>query len=356
MKPFRESILNASLNSEIIKIFTGTPEELVLEIQKSNPFIHVFDCSNHDLIKKFKNLDAFEFKFLFSQSDWVLISYIERMPELITIVEEIVQEHFLSKFVLIGQRKSVFAKSNSSSPLYFYSLPNVSYYLTQYGVFRAGELLPKWLIHGMTPNEKLAYQQDKAPWNSTTKRHRVNKPEIVNKILIYIALHTNKTISFNEIGVWVGIDNETAQRYIMLLIDFGLITCLTSFSSRQKYEYIKGFRVSFVDNYFLNFYKNNFAELPLRADVQELWKSWLLAEKLKIDAQIQKTNGYFFWQSHTRQHIDLIVEEESGKKEAFIFSWMTNRKPSIPPLFTRYYPDIPVKIISPSNYLSFLTP
>lgn len=356
MKPFHESIFDAPINSRIIKIFTGFPEEIMLLCQQSIPSIHVFDCSNSDLIKKFKNLNALEFQFLFSQSDWILITYIERMPELIAIIEELDQENSSSKFVLIGQSQSVLSKASSHSVLYYYSLPNVSDYLTKLGVFRVGEMLSTWLINGMTPNAKINYDPDKSPWNSTNKKHRVNKPETVNRILIYVALHSHKTISFNEIGNWAGIDNETAQRYIMLLIDYGMIICVTTFNSRQNYEYIKGFRVGFADNYFLNLYKNNFAQLSFRADTQELWKNWIIAEKFKIDAKVQRPNSYSFWQSHTRQNIDLIVEDAAGNKEAFIFNWTSKRKPSIPPLFSKYYPEIPVKIISPSNYLSFLAP
>jgi hypothetical protein len=35
--------------------------------------------------------------------------------------------------------------------------------------------------------------------------------------------------------------------------------------------------------------------------------------------------------------------------------WKTKRVVTPPPLFVKYYPEIPVQIISPSNYLSFLS-
>jgi len=186
-----------------------------------------------------------------------------------------------------------------------------------------------------------------------TKTNRLNKPETLARILVYLSNHANETLSFLSIANWAGVDNETVQRYVNWMANTGWVYALRSYNQNHKYEYLKGNRFVFVDNGILNAFQNNFNASQYRTDVEKLWKNLLISERIKSNILQKKKAHYYFWQSHTHQNIDLIEVSDQGVF-AFNFSFYPNKKADLPPLFSKYYPEISFVKITPTNYLNFL--
>jgi hypothetical protein len=349
--------VNHILNQPISLIFTPFPEELTQVLAENTNSANLYDCSNPSLVKTLNQLKEEEWLFLFAQVKWSIFSHVERLSSFSKILDFFYLNQDKIHLIGIGQSKAQmekFGKLYATKVQGFYA-DNFPEFLRNYGVFQSGEYLSKWMVYGMTMNEKQKFNRTKAGWFVKSKTNRINKPENMEKTLVFLANRVHKTLGYNEIGSWCGMDNETAQRYVEKLNDYGITVPLVSFSSRKRYEYVKGIRVGFLDNGILNTYKNNFDGIEIRADVEDLWKNWVISEKIKKDVREHKNCRYFFWQSHTRQNMDLLVISDTGEKQAFMVVWKTKRVVTPPPLFVKYYPEIPVQIISPSNYLSFLS-
>ena len=356
MKAIPSSDLEKFFDVPFLFVFTPFQDELTPQVTAHLSSFHVFDCSNKALVNRLNKLQQEEITFLFSQAETSLFIYADRLKSF-RFLSKTMRENNL-KFLAFGQSKlriEAMAKEAGTEGWYFL-LPCFSETIHRVGVFNAASFLSRALVYGMRNEVGVAFNPSAMPWLVSGKSHRINKPEYLEKMLVFLAMNSHKTLAYNEIGTWCGSDNETAQRYVWMLEDYGLVVPLKAYATGKKYEYLKGIRVGFLDNGVLNYYRNNRAELDFRADVMELWKNWIISELIKKDQKNGVKNAYFFWQSHTRQSMDLLVFSKDGSKKGYLILWKTKRAINPPPLFIKYYPDIPIYVINPSNYLTFLMP
>ena len=62
----------------------------------------------------------------------------------------------------------------------------------------------------------------------------------------------------------------------------------------------------------------------------------------------------YFWRTYTQHEIDLI-EEREGKLEGYEIKWTAKRKAKAPTLWLETYPQATYQVITPENYLDFIT-
>jgi hypothetical protein len=137
------------------------------------------------------------------------------------------------------------------------------------------------------------------------------------------------------------------------MINAQLLIKLPCYHNENRYELKKSHVFYFLDNGIRNVLINNFNPLEIRGDAANLWRNWLISEKLKW----QKLNGlhseFYFWQSHTSQNIDIL---EFNKNGAAAFKTSYSKKlVKEPPLFKKYYPEVPVETLNILNYGNFIT-
>ena len=186
-----------------------------------------------------------------------------------------------------------------------------------------------------------------------TANERINKKEQLLKILRYLSWNIGKVISFNELGKHVGVDNETAERYVKLFEKAGLLYLLPSYSSDKRYELKKSHVVYFADNGIRNGLIRSFQAFDFRIDQQELWKNWVISERMKALKNSDKEIKSYFWNTHTKQEIDLI-ELESNQLTGYKIYWDKKNKLKIPSLFQSYYPTCKVSGINRSTFWNFI--
>ena len=186
-----------------------------------------------------------------------------------------------------------------------------------------------------------------------SKNDRVNKVNLLRKVLQIVSIHIGEPLSYYEIGQLCNLDNETVERYIDLMINAQLLIRLPCYHNENRYELKKSHIFYFLDNGIRNVLINNFNPLEIRSDAENLWRNWLLSEKIKW----QKLNGlhseFFFWQSHTSQNID-IIEFNKNSAAAYKTSY-TKKFIKAPPLFNKYYPEVSVQTLNILNHLNFIT-
>ena len=92
----------------------------------------------------------------------------------------------------------------------------------------------------------------------------------------------------------------------------------------------------------------------MRADIDNLWMNWVIAERIKWTKINNVPAQFFFWRSHTRQQIDFI-ESKAKIIEGYKFKYSKKKLLKTPPLFKKYYPNIPIHTVNIATYFSFLT-
>ncbi|CAN0021586.1 unnamed protein product [Chrysoparadoxa australica] len=190
--------------------------------------------------------------------------------------------------------------------------------------------------------------------SSLSAKERINKKGRLKHVLQVFAFEMGNLISYNEVGVRTGLDNETVERYVQLFEKANIVKIIPSYFGGNKYEMKKGNSVFFIDNGIRNALINNFNPMEWRQDATQLWRNWLLMEKMKWNNLIKRNAELYTWRTHTNQRID-FMERFDGKIKGYQTSWTKNKTPKFPASFGKYYPEAKQSVLNRSTYWTFLS-
>jgi len=218
------------------------------------------------------------------------------------------------------------------------------------------------LIYGLYPdaitNPNLAETHLLRIWDSSIKTHfassqRVNKKEPFLRLVRLLAFNIGAVTTYHDLGVQTGLDNETVQRYVDLLEKAGLVISLPVMSNGNRYELTKSHCVYFLDNGLRNAAINNFNPESLRNDMPELWKNFLISERVKALRVGNQELSIQFWKTHTNQSMDLI-EKRDEVMFAYKMDWFKKKTVKIPNYFLKCYPESKTRVLNRNTFLPFL--
>ena len=152
----------------------------------------------------------------------------------------------------------------------------------------------------------------------------------------------------------IGLDPITIEKYIHLLEQAFIIFRLYSLSRNHRNELKKSKKVYFYDNGIRNALIANFNPVALRQDKGALWENFMVSERLKQVNYNEQFCNKFFWRTTQQQEVDYI-EERDGKLAAFEFKWNKKAKYKFSKTFSNNYPNSTFKVITPENYLEFIS-
>ena len=182
----------------------------------------------------------------------------------------------------------------------------------------------------------------------------VRKPEIIEQLLQALALQLGSEVSFNELGRLLGLTSITVQRYIDLLEKSYVLFHLRSFSRNARAELKKSRKIYFYDNGVRNAMIGDYKSLDLRADVGALWENYLLSERMKHNSYSVFYGKSYFLRTQQQQEVDYI-EDYDGVLHAYEFKWNASKHPRLAATFAKAYPDHTFTVVSPENYMAFLS-
>lgn len=181
---------------------------------------------------------------------------------------------------------------------------------------------------------------------------RINKVEQLSQLLRLLAFRIGQAISYNELGLECGLDNETVERYIKLLEKAHLLFILPSFHNGNRYELKKSNTVYFVDNGIRNALIKQLQPLEFRNDKDVLWKNWVISERRKANRLAGRDPQTYFWKTHTKQEMDYV--ELNGNTNAFRMQWDKRKAVKIPASFSEAYPEINTSGVNRSTFWTFI--
>jgi len=83
-------------------------------------------------------------------------------------------------------------------------------------------------------------------------------------------------------------------------------------------------------------------------------ENFIISERVKQNHYVRNYAKMYFWRNTYQQEIDLI-EESDGQFSTYEIKWNENKKVIFPKQFQETYPVKETKIITPKNYLEFLS-
>jgi predicted AAA+ superfamily ATPase len=169
-----------------------------------------------------------------------------------------------------------------------------------------------------------------------------------------LALQVGNEVSLHELATTLQVDSKTVERYLDLLEQTFVIYRLGSFSRNLRSELRKKQKYYFVDNGIRNAIINQFNTLDSRTDVGALWENFVFIERMKYRSYKRVHSNTYFWRTHDKQEID-IVEESDGKLNGYEIKWSEKKGVKSPPDWLGTYPNAEFTVITPDNYLDFIT-
>jgi len=180
-----------------------------------------------------------------------------------------------------------------------------------------------------------------------------NSSKMLN-LLKLIAFQIGKEVSLEELGRQLGLSRNTVERYLDLLTKVFIITKVGGFSRNLRNEIVKTSKWYFFDNGIRNTLIANLNPISLRNDIGELWENYLISERIKYQQNTGIIVNNYFWRTYQMQEIDFI-EEREGKVFAYEIKWNQHKKVKTPTAWKEAYKESVFEVITPDNYMGWIT-
>ncbi len=315
----------------------------------------------------FERPTSTELKYFFANKKIVVIDEAQRIED-IGIKLKLITD-YIPEIQLVATGSSSFELANNiNEPLtgrkwehQLYPL-SFSEMVNHHGMLEEKRLLKHRLIFGSYPevvmnpgNESriLNLIADSYLYKDILQWEYIKKSDKLLKLLKALAYQLGNQVSYNELGNLLGIDNETVEKYIMLLEQTFIIFRLTSLSRNLRNELKKSRKIYFHDNGIRNALINDFRFPDQRTDIGALWENYMISERYKHMKYKSWWNNNYFWRTHAQQEID-YVEDRDGQLFAYEFKWNPKKKAKLPASFSKAYPNHSFEVITPENFEGFI--
>ncbi len=229
------------------------------------------------------------------------------------------------------------------------------------GYVKAEQQLENHLLYGMYPEvlndkgnerEVLKNLASSYLYRDILAFSEIRKPEILDNLLLALALQVGNEVNYNELAQIVGVNKITIQKYIDILEKGYIVFRLNSFSRNLRNEIKRNRKIYFYDNGIRNMIMGSFNPLALRTDVKALWENLLISERKKQNIYKNTFARMYFWRTKQQQEVD-FVEEKDGKIYGFEFKWKAKSKIKLPATFVKTY-NAETMIIDRNNFRDFI--
>jgi len=328
----------------------------------------LLNCDEPDIRKQLTDASSSQLKKLIGDAELLLIDEAQRIPNIGLTLKLIYDQ--IENVQIVATGSSAFELANKiNEPLTgrkfeYLLLPfSTDELIAHHGLLEETRLLGHRLVFGMYPDvvNNPGHEKDILKNLSSSYLYKdiftfqeIRRPDLIERLLEALALQVASEVSFEELAQLLRVDHTTVIRYINLLEQAFIIFRLGAFSRNLRNELKKSRKIYFYDNGIRNALIANLNPVEIRDDVGKLWENFLISERIKIEQYSDRWVNRYFWRTHQQQEIDYI-EEYGGRLYAYEFKWSAHRKYRFPKTFINAYPNSEVTVITPENYLEFIT-
>ncbi len=223
------------------------------------------------------------------------------------------------------------------------------------------EKIPFHLVYGMYPEICNNHKDAKVLVTNLANQYLykdvliwkdIRRPDLLDKLLKLLAYQIGSEVSVHELAIQLKVKSETVENYIDLLEKAFVIFRLHAFSNNPRKEVSKMTKIYFWDNGIRNAIIEDFSYTSNRRDIGALWENFIISERMKNNAFLQRNVKSYFWRNYNQAEVDYI-ELVGDKISAVEIKWKPIRQPKITKAFTNLYPDAKTQIIDGLNFLKF---
>lgn len=224
-------------------------------------------------------------------------------------------------------------------------------------------MIPHRMVYGYYPEVVCNPSEERSVLKELTESYlyrdvlaldRLRKPDVLVRLLKALSFQIGNQVSYNELGLLIGVDSKTVEKYLDILEKSYIIFRLGSFSRNLRNELKASKKVYFWDLGVRNAVIGNLAPLESRSDTGALWENYVISERMKNNAYKDSFAQSFFWRTKDQSEID-YVEEEDGELMAFEFKWNHSKlNAKCPASFSNAYPQARFEVITPDNIENFI--
>ena len=366
----QERIEDCFFNGKVIVLYGARQvgkTTLIKEIEKkfSDDSLYL-NCDEPDFREALSGVSSTELKSLIGRKKVVFIDEAQRVKN-IGITLKLLVESFPEVQVVATGSSSLDLSDEIVEPLtgrkYEYLLHPFSLLELQdkFSNIEIKRILEKRIIWGMYPEIEEKPEEAETLLRNLTSSYLykdvlqyqdIRRPELLEKLLIALALQIGNEVSYNELSNLLGVNKQTITNYIQLLEKTFVIFRLPPFSRNLRNELTKLRKIYFYDTGIRNALINNFNRLELRQDVGQLWENFMISERMKYNRNMGRYVNSYFWRTHRQQEVDYL-EEKDGQIAAYELKWQ-NGKNRVPKAFMNAYPNSKVQFIDKDNFEKFV--
>lgn len=305
---------------------------------------------------------------LIGEHQTIFIDEAQRIPS-IGLVLKIIHDRIRGVRVLVSGSSALEISNEMNEPLtgrkWEYNLFPFSWneLKMHFGNFQHVKNIPNYLVFGTYP-EVVVQPTDAESilkliagsylYKDLLLYKGIRKPEVLDKLLLALALQLGFEVNYNELSRTIGLDRATIEQYISLLEKAYVVFRVPPLARNSRNEINTTRKIYFYDNGIRNAIIGNFKSLEFRQDVGALWENFMISERVKVLNYRKSTARTYFWRTYQQQEIDWI-EEENGMFNVFEFKWNLKKKHSkFSKTFTENYPINQSLVVTPDNCDEFL--
>ena len=293
----------------------------------------------------------------------IFIDEAQRIPD-IGIIAKIIHDRLPDKRLIISGSSALEISSVMNEPLTGRKWEHFLYPISwqelvdHLGFIEARKQLDKRLIFGMYPetivNDNNAQEVVKSLagsylYKDLLQYEGIRKPELLEKLLIALALQVGAEVNYNELSGLLRVDRNTIERYIDLLEKAFVIFKLRPLSRNIRNELNTSRKIYFYDNGIRNALIGDFKPIDLRGDKGALWENFVISERIKKNSYSGWYGHMYFWRTYQQQEIDLI-EEIDVEFYAYEFKWNKKANVKFSKTFVNSYQPKKTFVITPGNF------
>ncbi len=316
----------------------------------------------------FENAGVSKLENIIAKNTTVFFDEAQRIPN-IGLVLKIIHDQMNTVRLVVSGSSALEISNQVNEPLtgrkWEYNMFPLSWneLRNHFGYAQNQKNIPQYLVYGTYP-EVITQKNDAENilkqisssylYKDILQFKEIKKPEVLDKLLLALALQVGSEVNYNELSRTIGIDRATVEQYISLLEKVFVVFRLQPLSRNVRNEMNTSRKVYFYDNGIRNSIIGNFKSLEFRQDVGSLWENFMISEKIKAQSYCKWHGRNYFWRTYQQQEIDWI-EEIDGQFSAFEFKWNDNKKDKkFPSTFLNNYSIKTTMIVSPSNCDEFI--
>ena len=335
------------------------------EVEGNYLFINGDDAEDRLLLE---NAGENKLRSLIGSNTTVFVDEAQRIPN-IGLILKIIHDQIKQVRVVVSGSSALEIASEINEPLtgrkWEFNLFPFTWNELQlhFGAMQNFKNIPNYLIFGTYPEvitdvidaeNTLKQIAGSYLYKDLLQYQGIRKPEVLDKLLLALALQMGSEVNYNELSRTIGIDRATVEQYISLLEKAYVVFRVSPLARNVRNEINTTRKIYFYDNGIRNAIIGNFKSLEFRQDVGALWENFMISERVKL-LNYKKWHGRtYFWRTYQQQEINWI-EEIDSKFSAFGFKWKDKKgSQKFPKTFLDNYEIDETLIVTPRNCDVFL--